>query len=61
VRQKGWAENLCELSCGVAAEEIHLKETVAGGDEALREDEVVERCGADVRDAVGIALDCYRG
>ncbi len=36
------AEDLSELAGGMAAEEIHLEETVASGDEGLGEDEVVD-------------------
>ena len=36
---------------------VHLPEAVLGGDVALGDDEVVERGGADVGDAVGVALD----
>ena len=41
----------------MAAEDVHLPEAVLRGDKALGEDEVVERGGADVGDAVGVALD----
>ncbi len=41
----------------MAAEGVHLPEAVLCGDEALGEEEVVERGGADVGDAVGVALD----
>ena len=41
----------------MAAEGVHLPEAVLRGDEALGEDEVVERGGAEVGDAVGVALD----
>ena len=41
----------------MAAEGVHLPEAVLGGDVALGDDEVVERGGADVGDAVGVALD----
>jgi hypothetical protein len=40
------------------SEEVHLEETVLSGDEALREDEVIKRGGADMRNAVDITLDC---
>ena len=42
---------------GVAAEGLHLPEAVLRGDVALGDDEVVERGGLDVGDAVGVALD----
>jgi hypothetical protein len=58
--EKGGPENLGQLTGGVPAERVHLKEAVLGGDEALGEDEVVERGGTDVGDPVGIALDCDR-
>ena len=41
----------------MAAEGVHLPEAVLCGDEALGEEEVVERGGAEVGDAVGVALD----
>lgn len=40
----------------MAAQKIHLEESVLCGDEALCEDEIVERGSADVRYAVNIAL-----
>jgi hypothetical protein len=57
VREEAGAEDLGEGAGGVAAEGVHLPEAVLCGDEALGEEEVVERGGADVGDAVGIALD----
>jgi hypothetical protein len=57
VGEEAGAEDLGECACGVAAEGVHLPEAVLCGDEALGEDEVVERGGADVGDAVGVALD----
>src|SRR3981189_3005954 len=51
------AEDLGECAGGVAAEGIHLPEAVLCGDEALGQEDVVERGGADVGDAVGVALD----
>ena len=53
----GRAEDFRELTCGVTAECLHLPEAVLGGDVTLGDDEVVERCGADVWDAMGVALD----
>jgi hypothetical protein len=41
----------------VAAEGVHLPETILRGDEALGEEEIVEGRGADVGNAVGVALD----
>ena len=41
----------------MAAEGVHLPEAILRGDEALGEDEVVERGGADVGDAVVVAKD----
>jgi hypothetical protein len=41
----------------VAAEGVHLPQAVLCGNETLREDEVVERGGSDVGNAVSIALD----
>jgi hypothetical protein len=40
----------------VAAEGIHLPEAVLCGDKTLGEEQVVQRSGTDVRDAVGVAL-----
>ncbi len=57
VGEEGWAEDLGEGAGGVATESIHLPEAVLRGDEALGEEEVVERGGADVGNAVGVALD----
>ena len=57
VGEEGGAEDLGEGAGGVAAEGVHLPEAVLRGDEALGEEEVVERGGADVGDAVGVALD----
>jgi hypothetical protein len=57
VSEEAGAEDLGEGAGGVAAEGVHLPEAVLGGDEALGEEEVVERGGADVGDAVGVALD----
>ena len=42
VRDHGRAEDFGELAGGVAAEGVHLPETVLRGDEALGHDEVVE-------------------
>jgi hypothetical protein len=57
VGQERSAQDLGELAGGVAAENVHLEEAVAGGDEALGEDEIVERVGVDVRHTVRVALD----
>ena len=57
VREEGGAEDLGEVSGGVAAEGVHLPEAVLGGDVALGEDEVVKGGGLDVGDAVGVAAD----
>ena len=57
VGEDGGAEDFGEVAGGVAAEEIHLEEAVAGDGEGLGEDEVVEGGGLDVRDAVGVAGD----
>ena len=51
------AENFGKSASGVAAESIHLPETILRSHEALGEEEVVERGGANVGDAVGVALD----
>jgi hypothetical protein len=57
VGEERGAEDLGESAGGVAAEGVHLPEAVLCGDEALGEDEVFERGGADVGDAVVVALD----
>jgi hypothetical protein len=57
VCEEAGAEDFGEGAGGVAAEGVHLPEAVLRGDEALSEEEVVERGGADVGDAVGVALD----
>jgi hypothetical protein len=57
VCEEAGAEDFGEGAGGVAAEGVHLPEAVLCGDEALGQDEVVERGGADVGDAVGVALD----
>ena len=51
------AEDLGQGAGGMAAEGVHLPEAVLGGDEALGEEKIVERGGAEVGDAVGVALD----
>jgi hypothetical protein len=61
VLEKRRPEDLGELASGVAAEHVHLKEAVLGGDEALCKDEVVERGSANVGHSVGIALNRDRG
>ena len=50
------SENLCELAGGVPAKDIHLKQTVLRGDEALGNNEVVKGGGAYMGYAVGVAL-----
>ena len=57
VRDHGGTEDLGQFSGGVAAEGLHLPEAVLCGDVALGDDEVIEGCGLDVGDAVGVALD----
>ncbi len=57
VGEEAGAEDLGEGAGGVAAEGVHLPEAVLRGDEALGEEEVVERGGAEVGNAVGVALD----
>jgi hypothetical protein len=57
VEDHAGAEEFGEGAGGVAAEGLHLPEAVLGGDVALGEDEVVEGGGADVGDALGVALD----
>jgi hypothetical protein len=61
VGEEAGTEDLGEGAGGVAAESVHLPQAVLCGDEALGEDEVVECSGADVGDAVGVALDGDRG
>jgi hypothetical protein len=57
VGEKRDAEDLGEGPGAMAAEGVHLPEAVLGGDEALGEEKIVERGGAEVGDAVGVALD----
>jgi hypothetical protein len=57
VSEEGRTENFSEGARGVAAEGVHLPEAVLSSDETLGEKEIVERGGADVGDAVGVALD----
>jgi hypothetical protein len=57
VGEEAGAEDFGEGAGGVAAERVHLPEAILCGDEALGEEEVVECGGAEVRDAVGVALD----
>ena len=51
------AEDLGELAGGVAADGVHLEEAIAGGDEALGEDEVIDGAGVEVGDALRVAGD----
>ena len=51
------AENFGHVAGDEAAKSVHLPEAVLCCDVALGDDEVVERGGADVGDAVGVALD----
>ena len=57
VGEERGAEDFGEGAGGVAAEGVHLPEAVLRGDEALGEEEIVERGGAEVGDAVGVTLD----
>ncbi len=57
VREERGTEDFGEFAGGVAAEQIHLEETVGCGDEALGDEEVVDRLGVDVGDAVLVAFD----
>jgi hypothetical protein len=57
VSEETGAKDFGEGAGGVASEGVHLPEAVLRGDEALGEDEVIERGGADVGNAVGVALD----
>ena len=59
VGEERGAEDGGELAGGVTAEEVHLEEAVARGDEGLGEDEVVDGGGADVGNAVLVTLDGY--
>ena len=52
---KAGAEDLGELAGGVAAEGFHLPEAVLRGDVTLGEDEVVERGGTEVGNALVVA------
>jgi hypothetical protein len=53
------SEKFGESAGAVAAQGLHLPESVLGSDEALGEDEVVERGSLDVGDAVIVATDGY--
>jgi hypothetical protein len=57
VGQEGRAEDFGEGAGGVAAEGVHLPQTILRGDKALGEDEVVKRGSAEVGNAVVVALD----
>lgn len=57
VGECGGAEDLGEGSGGVATEGFHLPEAVLGGNEALGDDQVVDRGGVDGGDPVVVALD----
>lgn len=50
------SEYLCEIASGVASKKIHLEEAILCRDEALCEDEILQRSGTNVRDTVAIAL-----
>ena len=56
VGDQAGAEDLGQIAGDVAAKGIHLPEPVLGGDIALGDDEVIERSGADVGYALGVAL-----
>jgi len=55
VLEEAGSEDLGEFTGGVAADGVHLEEAIPCGEEALSEDEVVHRGGADGGDAVLIA------
>lgn len=57
VGEETGAEDFGECAGGVAAEGVHLPEAILCSDEALGEEEVVDRGGAEVWDAVVVALD----
>jgi hypothetical protein len=57
VGEESRAEDFGEGAGGMAAEGLHLPETVLRGDVALGDDEVVHRGGAEVRHALAVALD----
>jgi hypothetical protein len=61
VDQEAGAKDLGESAGGVTTESVHLPETILRSDEALGEDEVVERRGAKVGDAARVALDSDGG
>jgi len=61
VDEEAGAKDFGEGAGGVAAESVHLPEAILRGDEALGENEIVEGGGAEVRDAVGVTLDCDGG
>ena len=56
VSDEAGTEDLGEAAGGVTSEGVHLPEAILCGDEALGEEEVVERGGAEVGDTVGVAL-----
>ena len=60
VLDEAGAEDFGEVTGSVAAESVHLPETVLRGDEALREEQVVEASGLDGGDAVVVARDRNR-
>jgi len=57
VLEEAGAGDFGKLACSVTAEEVHLEETILRGDKALGDDEVIERGGSNVGDAMGIALN----
>jgi hypothetical protein len=56
VPDDGLAEDFGKLAGCVAAQNIELEQTVLRGDEPLREDEIVHIGGANVRNAVSVAV-----
>jgi len=57
VFEERWAEDLGEVTGGMAAEGVHLPEAVLRGDVTLREEKVVEVGGADGGNTLWIACD----
>ena len=60
VGQRAVGEDLGETSARRAEQQVHLEQALTGGDEPLREPEIVERRGADVRHAPAVPEDLDR-
>src|SRR6267154_3917508 len=55
--ERGLAENLSQLAAHIAAQQIHLPETIGRGDISLRKIQVVVVRRFDIRDAAFVAAD----